>query len=101
MAQRRKEWLAPVVFKGSCTAALVNTWLKDFLLKELDEPSVIVMDNARFHKKSEIKALLAKAGHVLLPLPTYSPDFNPIEQSFAILKKRRQYSGKTIEALLL
>jgi len=101
MAQRGKEWLAPVLFKGSCTAALVNTWLKDFLLKELDEPSVIVMDNARFHKKSEIRAILKKAGHVLLPLPTYSPDFNPIEQSFAILKKRRQYSGKTIEALLM
>nr|CRH04615.1 protein of unknown function [Candidatus Magnetococcus massalia] len=23
------------------------------------------------------------------PLPPYSPDFNPIEESFAILKKRR------------
>jgi hypothetical protein len=101
MAQRRDKWLAPVVFKGTCNADLVNTWLKDFLLKELKKPSVIVMDNARFHKKSEIRAILAKEGHVLLPLPTYSPDFNPIEQSFAILKKRRQYSGKTIEELLV
>lgn len=101
MAQRGQEWLAPVVFKGSCNTKLVNTWIKDFLLKELHQPSVIVMDNARFHKKSDIRAILEKAGHVLLPLPTYSPDFNPIEQSFAILKKRRQFSQKTIEELLV
>ena len=72
MAQRRDKWLAPVVFKGMCNAALVNTWLKDFLLKELKQPSIIVMDNAAFHKKDEIKSILEKAGHVLLPLPPYS-----------------------------
>ncbi len=101
MGQRRDKWLAPVVFKGTCNTALVNTWIKDFLLKELQRPSVIVMDNARFHKKSEIQRILEKAGHVLLPLPTYSPDFNPIEQSFALLKKRRQYSGKTVSQLVM
>ena len=101
MAQRRGEWLAPVVFKGTCDSRLVNTWLKDFLLKELKKPSVIVMDNARFHNKSTIRAILKEKGHVLLPLPTYSPDLNPIEQSFAILKKRRQYSEKTVEQLMV
>ena len=100
MAQRGQQWLAPVVFKGTCNTKLVNIGLKDFLLKELDRPSVIVMDNARFHKKSDIRAILEKAGHVMLPLPTYSPDFNPIEQSFALLKKRRQYSGKTVSQLV-
>lgn len=101
MAQSRGRWLAPVVFKGSCNTELVNAWLKDFLLKELDRPSVIVMDNARFHKKSDIQAILEKAGHVMLPLPTYSPDFNPIEQSFALLKKRRQFSGLSVEKLVM
>ncbi len=31
---------------------------------------------------------------VPLPLPRYSPDFNPIEQAFAILKRQRQLSGR-------
>ncbi len=101
MAQRRERWLAPVVFKGSCNTELVNTWLKDFLLKELDQPSVIVMDNASFHKKADIKAILKKAGHAMLALPAYSPDLNPIEQSFALLKKRRQYSSKNVEQLVM
>ena len=46
------------------------------------------MDNASFHKKSNIRQLLEQHGHMLLPLPPYSPHFNPIEESFAILKKR-------------
>ncbi len=89
------------MFNGNCNTCVTNIWLKDHLLPELRSGSVIVMDNAQFHKKSEIRAILEKAGHDLLPLPTYSPDFNPIEQFFAILKKRRQYSGKTLEELLL
>jgi len=101
MAQRGSEWLAPVLFKGSCCAKLVNEWFKNFLLKELYRPSIIIMDNAAFHKKSEIKAIVEKAGHVLLPLPPYSPDFNPIEQSFALLKKRRQFSNKSLEQFLM
>jgi len=91
MAQRGKKWLAPMLFKGSCTAQTVLVWIEKMLLKELKEPSVIIMDNAAFHQKQKISALLAKAGHILLPLPPYSPDFNPIEQSFAVIKKRRQY----------
>ncbi len=72
MAQRRDRWLAPVVFKGSCNTERVNVWLKDFLLKELKQPRVIVMDNARFHKKSDI-----------------------------LLKKRKQYSQKSVEQLVM
>ena len=94
MAQRSKQWLAPMLFKGSCSAEVVNMWLKRMLLRELKEPSVIVMDNARFHKKDEIEEILKQKGHIMLPLPTYSPDFNPIEQSFAIIKKRRQFAKK-------
>ena len=59
------------------------------------------MDNAGFHKKDEISKILNAAGHVLLPLPKYSPDFNPIEQSFGLLKRQRQISGKSLDDLLI
>jgi transposase len=103
MAQRGKEWLAPMLFKGSCHTETVNQWLEKMLLPELTEPSVIVMDNARFHNKEQMQEILEKDGHTILPLPRYSPDFNPIEQSFAIIKKRRQFAkaGTTIEQLLM
>jgi hypothetical protein len=38
MAQRKKEWLAPFVFTGSCTGKTVTEWIKEFLLKELKAP---------------------------------------------------------------
>jgi transposase len=102
MAQRKNEWLAPMLFTGSCHTETVNQWLEKMLLPELTSPSVIVMDNARFHNKEQMKAILEKEGHTLLPLPRYSPDFNPIEQSFATLKKRRMFApaGTKIEQIL-
>ncbi|MBF0426627.1 MAG: IS630 family transposase [Magnetococcales bacterium] len=89
MAQRNGTWLAPLLFDHSCTAALVNAWIENVLLPELTVPSVVVMDNATFHNKETIRGILEQHGHTLLHLPPYSPDFNPIEQSFATLKKRR------------
>ncbi|MCF6802221.1 transposase, partial [Thiotrichales bacterium 19S3-11] len=49
-------------------------------------------DNAAFHKKEEVKKILQSYGHDVLFLPPYSPDFNPIEQDFATMKKRRMYA---------
>jgi len=100
MAQRGREWLAPMLFKKSCTSQTVNAWLEQMLLKELNKPSIIIMDNAPFHSKAFITQLLESHGHYALFLPPYSPDFNPIEQSFAILKKRRLQNIK-LENLLM
>jgi transposase len=35
-----------------------------------------------------------------MPLPRYSPDFNPIEQAFANLKRQRQFSGREVGKLI-
>jgi transposase len=37
------------------------------------------MDNASFHRSNRIRELIEKTGCDLLFLPSYSPDFNPIE----------------------
>lgn len=101
MAQRGKEWLAPMLFEGSCTHHTVTAWMEQCLLQELRPNSLVIMDNAPFHNKPQMKALLEAHGHTMLALPKYSPDFNPIEQAFAILKRRRQFSNQTIEQLLM
>lgn len=92
MAQRGKEWPPPMLVTGSCHTQTVNQWIEHMLLPELTQPSVIIMDNARFHNKEQMQVILENAGHAMLPLPRYSPDFNPIEQAFAIIKKRRQFA---------
>ena len=103
MALQGKKHLAPFVFTGACTAKLVTQWVQDMLLKELDEPSIIVMDNAPVHNKKQLRSLLKKHGHALLPLPPYSPDLNPIEGTFGGMKKRREgmNNNTTIEELVM
>lgn len=52
--------------------------------------SVLVMDNAPIHKEETIRALCTAKGVVLLMLPPYSPDFNPIENAFGLFKRYLQ-----------
>ena len=44
------------------------------------------MDNASIHRGPQIRELYPRFGVRLEYLPPYSPDYNPIEQSFAELK---------------
>jgi len=48
-----------------------------------------MMDNAAIHKSKETRERIAAAGGHLLFLPPYSPDFNPVEKTFGVLKRKR------------
>jgi len=100
---RKKEWLAPMIFEGSCTAAIVETWIEHCLMKELHEPTIIVMDNPSFHNHKRIQEIVAPDYHMVIPLPPYSPDLNPIEKTFGAMKKRRKSmpQNTTIDQLFL
>jgi len=50
---------------------------------EQPERCVLVLDNARIHDEVALTAVRA-AGVVVFLLPPYSPDFNPIEDVFAV-----------------
>jgi transposase len=56
------------------------------LLSQLPQGSVIVMDNAPFHRKKVLQDLSLKASCQIIFLPPYSPDLNPIEKTWANLK---------------
>ena len=67
------------------------------LLPNLSNESVIVMDNAIFHKGKEMEKLIENAGHSLLYLPLYSPDLNSIEKKWAQTKHIRCKTGCSID----
>lgn len=48
--------------------------------------SVLVMDNCSTHNRDYIRELCRERGVLVRFLPSYSPDFNPIEISFSQLK---------------
>jgi transposase len=45
------------------------------------------MDNASFHRKEVLRELCKEAKVFIEFLPAYSPDYNPIEKSWANLKR--------------
>lgn len=81
-----------MLFEGTCNIHIFNEWIKQFLLPILKKPSVIILDNATFHKARSTLQLVKEAGHRLLFLPPYSPHLNPIEKLWANIKRTWQYS---------
>ena len=82
------EFIAPMIYKESMTSDFFVKWFKTQLLPALKTPHVIVMDNASFHPKNILDENCIQDKHFFLPLPPYLPDLNPIEQAWAILKKK-------------
>jgi transposase len=66
-----------------------KAWLDNCLIPALalkDRPMVVVLDNVGIHVKNRVAETLEAAGHVIRYLPPYSPDYNPIELTFSVLK---------------
>jgi len=68
-------------------------------LPKLLKKAVIVMDNARYHKRSDIQQAIFAASHILKYLPSYSPDLNPIEHKWVQSKPIRKQENCTIDEL--
>lgn len=101
-ARNPEEFLAPMLILGSITAIVFATWLREHLCPLLPPHSVLILDNARFHRPEHVKAIAAAAGHEVRFLPPYSPDFNKIEHDFAALKKILAYApeGTTLDEVV-
>lgn len=82
--------LTVTLFTGSINADVFVAWITQDLLPKLPKNSVIVMDNASFHKRAYIHNAILEAGHILEYLPPYSPDLNPIEHKWAQAKALRK-----------
>lgn len=47
---------------------------------------MVLMDNLAAHKSARVEEVIRARGCQLLFLPSYSPDFSPIEEAFSKLK---------------
>ena len=63
--------------------------------------SVVIMDNCSVHHISEVTKAIRDVGSLLIFLPPYSPDFNPIEELFSKVKLNLKASLQTPDELTL
>jgi transposase len=86
-------FLSVCLFETTIDSDIFFAWLTQDLILKLPKESVVVMDNATFHKRNDMHEALETAGHTLLYLPPYSPDLNPIEHKWAQAKAIRRRIG--------
>lgn len=87
------------LFNSSIDSDIFYAWITNDLLPKLPTKSVVVMDNAAFHKRADIQNIIRESGHTLLYMPTYSPDLNPIEKKWANVKCIRRKLRCSIDTL--
>jgi transposase len=93
--------LTVCLFPCNIDSDVFHGWLTGDLIPNLPPGAVIVMDNASFHKRQDMKKAIKDAGHILEYLPPYSPDLNPIEHKWAQAKAIRRKEKCNIERLFI
>ena len=92
--------MASVTVEGAANAAVFLTYLDKVLCPALRPGQVVVLDNLSVHKNAAVREKIEARGGQRLFLPTYSPDFNPIEGAFGKLKNYlRRVAARSREAL--
>ena len=74
------------MIQGSMKGEDFLAFIKDDLAPNLSSEHRIIMDNLSCHKVNGVEQAITQTGAKVLYLPTYSPDFNPIEMLWSVLK---------------
>jgi transposase len=85
---------------GAADSDAFAIYVEQLLAPSLRPGQIVILDNLNIHQGPRIKQAIEARGCRLLFLPTYSPDFSPIEEAFSKLKTfLRRQSARTREAL--
>jgi transposase len=97
---RQQGMTAPFVVDAPMNGEIFLTYLEQCLVPTLSPGEIVSMDNLPAHKVAGVREMIEAKGAQLKLLPPYSPDLNPIEQSFAKLKAHLRKAGeRSIPAL--
>ena len=97
---RHQQLTAPMVADGPMDGEMFLAYVRQFLCPTLRPGDIVILDNLSSHKVAGVQDAIAAAGAMLLYLPPYSPDLNPIEKLFAKLKALlRKAAKRSVDAL--
>jgi transposase len=97
---RNNGMVAPMVPDGPINRDAFTAYIRQVLVPEIGSGDIVVMDNLSSHKGNEVREAIEAVGATLRFLPSYSPDFNPIEKAFSKRKVHlRKAAERTIHGL--
>lgn len=91
---------APLTLPGAFDTDAFDAWVEQVLVPVLCPDDIVILDNVRFHFAGRAVSLIEAAGCRVVPLPPYSPDFNPIENCISKIKQvLRKAKARTLRNL--
>jgi len=91
---------APLTLPGAFDTEAFDAWVGQALVPVLLPNDIVLMDNVRFHFAGRAVSLVEAAGARVLPLPPYSPEYNPSENCISKLKQYlRRAKARTLDKL--
>ena len=89
-----------LALQGAVDAAAFVAYVRELLAPTLRPGQIVLLDNLSCHTAPQVRQLIEARGCQLLYLPTYSPDFSPIENAFAKIKQYLRRVGARTSAAL-
>lgn len=79
--------------EGSTDREVFDAYVEHALAPTLEVGQVVVVDNLSAHKPARVREIIEERGCELIYLPSYSPDYNPVEEAFAKIKDILRRAG--------
>lgn len=89
----------PDAKRGGVTARVYRDLLEEYLPTCLEDDTIFMQDNASVHTAGIIKEWIRNNEVEVLDWPPYSPDLNPIENLWKLLKERIQVKEPRLKTL--
>jgi putative transposase len=86
------------LYDTNINSNIFNIFIDNLIKKEKLKGYTFIMDNVAFHKNKNLISIIESSENYLLFIPPYSPDYNPIENLFSIIKNKvkKQKNNKII-----
>jgi transposase len=79
--------IEPIIYQGTADQFVVYAYFESILPK-LNQGSIVILDNASYHKSEQLQKLFYQNKVALIFLPPYSPELNPIENLWGTIKQQ-------------
>lgn len=91
---------AVMSIEGAIDGLAFDQYVEQLLVPTLKPRQLVILDNLSVHKRARVRQAIEAVGARVVFLPSYSPDFNPIELAISVIKQAlRRVEAKTRETL--